>query len=329
MPTDKLLEILLQTNELLKRTESLKDEDIVKEALDYFKKNKREILKFFLKNDKAKKHLILTAGASGVGKSEFVQSLNYEYSYNIADIDEIRKIFPFYTGKNASLFQKPAIKAIEYLVDNFFKHNYAFIIDSNLASFNVAKKNIERALKREYKIDIYFLYRDYQKCQEYTQIREEKEGRKVNDNVFNNKAKNSLLTIKEIILNYYDNENVSIFINDIDEHKIYCNKDEMLQKIEEYQTNLDNFLNKLIEKIPALKNTTLYNEFLNKVGKEEPEDYNEAIKWVENNPYDDEKFMEYIKENYSSEEIKEVVKEQQAKEQSNNQQITNGSRPKP
>ena len=245
MPTDKLLEILLQTNVLLKKTENLTDEDIIDEALNYFKENKKEILKFFLKNDTAKQHLILTAGASGVGKSEFVKNLNQEYGYNVIDIDEIRKIFPFYAGENASLFQKPAIKAVEYLIDNFFKNNYSFVIDSNLASFSVAAKNIERALKRDYKIDFYFLYRDYYKCKRYTQIREEKEGRKVDDNVFINKAKNSLLTFKEIILNYFDTENVSIFINDIDEHKVYYNKDEMLQKIQDYEKEFQNFSNKL------------------------------------------------------------------------------------
>jgi len=242
MPTEELLKILLQTNQLLQKTSNLSDEDIIKEAINYFKENKKEILKFFLKNEQSKNHLILTAGASGVGKSEFVKNLNKKYNYNVVDIDEIRKIFPFYSGQNASLFQKPSIKVVEYLVDYFFKHNLSFIIDSNLASFKVAQKNIERALKRNYKIDIYFLYRDYHKCKEYTKIREEKEGRRVNDEVFNKKAENSLLVIKEIINTYYDNDNVSIYINEIDKQQFFLEKTQMLKKIDEYFENLKNFL---------------------------------------------------------------------------------------
>ena len=247
MPTEELLKILLQTDQLLQKTLNLSNEDIVKEAINYFKENKKEILKFFLKNEQSKNHLILTAGASGVGKSEFVKNINKKYNYNVVDIDEIRKIFPFYSGQNASLFQRPSIKVVEYLVDYFFKHNLAFIIDSNLASFEVAQKNIERALKRNYKIDIYFLYRDYHKCKEYTKIREEKEGRKVNDEVFNKKAKNSLLTIKKIVNVYYDNPNISIYVNEIDKQQIFIEKNQIIGKIFDYLEDLEDFLNQQLE----------------------------------------------------------------------------------
>jgi len=86
-------------------------------------------------------------------------------------------------------------------------------------------------------------------------------------------------------------------------------------------------LNYISDNLSTLKETSLYNEFIDEVGKEEPEDYNEAIKWVENNPYDDEKFEEWIKENYSSEKIKEFVKEQeeQSAKQKQQQQEQNES----
>jgi len=51
------------------------------------------------------------------------------------------------------LFQKPAIKVAEYLADCFSKNGYPFI----LKKFNDSQKIIEKALKKGYQINIYFL----------------------------------------------------------------------------------------------------------------------------------------------------------------------------
>ncbi|MDQ7083489.1 MAG: zeta toxin family protein [Sulfurovum sp.] len=120
MPNDDLLKILFDTKIELEKTLNLSHEEIKEEALLYFKKNKKRIFETFIENKKDKKQLCLSAGASGAGKSEFVKILNAQRQLNIIDTDEIRKLFPYYSGENADLFQQASIKTVEYLIDNCF-----------------------------------------------------------------------------------------------------------------------------------------------------------------------------------------------------------------
>jgi len=238
MPDELLLQLLEKTKEEIEKTLNLSSEEIEREAFAFFKKEKKKFINIFIDNKTDKKKAIFTAGASGAGKSEFVRSINKNLNYNVIDTDEIRKIFPFYTGVNAHLFQKPSIKAVEFLLDNIFKNNLAFILDTNLANFSVADKNIQRALKRGYEVEIYFIYRDYKACKELTTIREQNEGRRVNDEVFKSKAIGSLNSFKEIAKSYKDK--IRLVILDLDENATY--KDNFESHIIRYEQNLKIFL---------------------------------------------------------------------------------------
>jgi len=245
MPNDDLLKVLFDTKIELEKTLNLTQEEIQKEALEYFKTNKKRLFETFISNRDDKNRLYLTAGASGAGKSEFVKSLNRRFGFNIIDTDEIRKLFPYYSGANANLFQKASIKTVEYLLDNSFKYNYSFILDTNLANFNVADKNIQRALKRDYKIEIYFIYRNYNDCKKLTQIREDNEARVVPQSVFNQKAQGSLDTIKQILDKYIDEPNVSLVIIDLDRDEMINKSDINIIKdrLKLYQIELDLYMN--------------------------------------------------------------------------------------
>jgi len=123
---------------------------------------------------------------------------------------------------------------------------------------------------------------------------------------------------------------------DLNEYKEFINYDAEQEAIKEMNKIVDieaAQFNYIRENLSTLKATSLYNEFIDEVGEEEPEDPDEALKWMdENEPYSDEEFVNFVYNKYgfnSQKEIEEVVKEQQAKEQSNNQQITNGGRPRP
>jgi len=95
----------------------------------------------------------------------------------------------------------------------------------------------------------------------------------------------------------------------------------------------DEALNKISsdEDILLIKNNLfIYNRFIDEVNENEPEDEIEAMDWINTEPYSDEKFVEWIKENYSKENIIELIAD--VKEQiSNPQNIVNngGGRPKP
>jgi len=122
--------------------------------------------------------------------------------------------------------------------------------------------------------------------------------------------------IEKIIKDYQFNE-----LNDLYEKTVKHYK----ELIYNYNTN-----NYIKDNLSTLKNTKLYDEFIDEVESQKPKDYNEGIKWIEDNePYDDENFVKYIKDNYSSDEIKKTVNTQKEKE--NNNQVVNdgGSRPRP
>jgi len=89
-------------------------------------------------------------------------------------------------------------------------------------------------------------------------------------------------------------------------------------------------LNYIKDNLQILKKTPLYDNFLDEVESQKPENPDEAIKWMEENePYDDNKFIEYVHLNYMPGQITQLVNMQKEKE--NNNQIANdgGSRPKP
>ncbi len=249
MPNDDLLKVLFDTKIELEKTLNLTPNEIQKEALAYFKTNKKRIFETFISNRDDKQKLYLSAGASEAGKSEFVKSLNRRFNFNVIDTDGTRKLFPYYSGTNANLFQKASIKTVEYLLDNSFKRNYSFILDTNLANFSVADKNIKRALKRDYKIEIYFIYRNYNDCKKLTQIREENEARVVPQSIFNQKAQGSLDTIKQISQKYIDEPNVSFTIIDLDRDEMISKSDikTVQKKLEFYQRELDIYMDKIEE----------------------------------------------------------------------------------
>jgi len=245
MPNEDLLKVLFGTKLELEKTLNLTKDEIQKEALEYFKKNKKRIFETFIENKKDTKRVRFSAGASGAGKSEFVKTLNEHTKLNVIDTDEIRKLFPYYSGANAELFQRASIKTVEYLLDNCFKYNYAFILDTNLASFEVADKNIQRALERDYQIEIFFIYRNYEDCKRLTIIREKNENRKVPDSVFNQKAIGSLDTFKKLVDKYGFMPNMYLLIIDLEKNEILTNDNqpELINRLELYSQELKIYLN--------------------------------------------------------------------------------------
>jgi len=64
-----------------------------------------------------------------------------------------------------------------------------------------------------------------------------------------------------------------------------------------------------------LKQTTLYQDFIKKTDKQAPSDKEEYQKWLDNNPYSDEKFEEWVKENFTDLEIYQKIKKAQLQQQ--------------
>ncbi len=97
------------------------------------------------------------------------------------------------------------------------------ILDSNFANIDVAKKNIERLLKRKYMINIMYLYNHPELCFEYATRRELVTHRKVPKEVFirsNINSYSTVLNIKDmfqdkVVLDFADARNANVY-EDID-----------------------------------------------------------------------------------------------------------------
>lgn len=198
--------------------------ELISNAISYINTNKKEFIKQFTLNIEPMKEkiAIFTAGMSGVGKTEFGQFLkeNNKDLLHI-DTDNIRDFFKDvgYNGQNSNIFQKPASKGFSKLFDYAIKNNLSLILDSNLSNLNQAIDNIERLLKKGYKIEIFYLYNEPDTCFEYAIKREVITNRKVPYDIFIQSNINSYKTVIElknlfkdkIVLNYIDKREDTLY----------------------------------------------------------------------------------------------------------------------
>ncbi len=159
------------------------DEQLQREAMDFIRTHKHRLIetfaseKFYERDERPVS--IFMAGSPGAGKTEFSKYLleNTIAEMNIKkviriDPDEIRNMLPGYKGGNAYLFQKAIDRGVHIL------HNYAldtsknFILDSTFSEPKRAYENVERSLKRNRTVQIFYLYLDPFIAWDITQKRE-------------------------------------------------------------------------------------------------------------------------------------------------------------
>lgn len=201
--------------------------EVEQSAIKYLKENKEYMFEMYLniKFPIDEKVAYFTAGPSGAGKTEFIQRfIEIESNLLHLDIDNIRNFFQpvGYNGKNSDLFQKPASWGVQFLFDEAIKNrDLSLVIDSNLSHFQTAKENILKLLKQNYKIEIFYVFNDLEKCFLYTKKREAVTSRVVPEDVFFKSVIKSRSTTyeikklfsKEIILNVIDKRDNSYHEN--------------------------------------------------------------------------------------------------------------------
>lgn len=215
--------------------------EVEKEAIKYLKNNRELLFNTYL--DKHfpidEKVAYFTAGPSGAGKTEFIQQfLEVENNLVHLDIDNVRDFFiPIgYDGSNSDIFQKPASWGIQFLFDEIIKtRELSLVADSNLSHFQTAKENMVKLLKQDYKIEIFYVYNDLERCFLYTKKRESVTKRVVPEDVFFNsviKSRNTTFEIKKLF-----DENIILNIVDKRDNKYYENIDatQFLEIIPEYK----------------------------------------------------------------------------------------------
>ena len=129
---------------------------------------------------------VFMAGSPGAGKTEVAKSLINAFGGSALriDNDELRCEFDSYTGDNSHLFQDAATRLVEAVHDRALKNKVSFILDTTLSSYEMAKKNIERSLKKGRGIMVIFVYQSPENAWRFVQAREKIEGRRVPPEVF-------------------------------------------------------------------------------------------------------------------------------------------------
>lgn len=187
---------------------------IQNEAIEHIKKNKEKLIKDFIISKNPLRVGFITifmAGSPGAGKTEFsqryipiaidkndqkftewLQKINIDIkSVDCAliriDVDEIRGFFPQYkktdnqTGArgNAHVVQKAANKGLDILRDYCLANQISFLHDGTFGNYETMKKIINKSLRADRDVQIFYLYQDPLQAWEFTKAREHVEGRNI------------------------------------------------------------------------------------------------------------------------------------------------------
>jgi len=117
---------------------------------------------------------------------------------------------------NSPLFQRPATLLVEAIHDRALKRNVSFILDSTLSSFDKAKDNIERSLKRSRYVLIIFVYQEPEQAWKLVKAREKVEGRRVPEAVFVEQFLESQRVVSELKRHFKDKINITFIEKNID-----------------------------------------------------------------------------------------------------------------
>ncbi len=128
-------------------------------SLQYAKENKKVLISSITdgKEKEEEKTAIFMAGSPGAGKTEAAQTLTaLNSNLCVIDADKFRELFPGYVGNNSDEFQRGSALLVDAALDLVLKKGYSFILDGTFATFKV-NQNIERALKKNYNVLVYYV----------------------------------------------------------------------------------------------------------------------------------------------------------------------------
>ena len=161
-------------------------EKIRRAAVDFAKANKKAIAKRLTDPTRfvaeANPVSVFMAGSPGAGKTEASIELLAKLATIGTDVlridpDELRSEFTGYSGDNSWLFQGAVSILVEKIHDMALDQKQSFLLDGTLSKYEIAKRNIERSLKKDRTIQILYVYQEPMLAWRFVQARERAEGR--------------------------------------------------------------------------------------------------------------------------------------------------------
>lgn len=216
---------------------SRKEQETSHQAVEYVKAHKRQLVERMVNLEKSAPPedplAIFMAGSPGAGKTEFSQRLlpllEHESQRNIIaiDPDQIRTWMLGYGGGNDHLFQKAVTRVVNEVFSSVIKSQQDFLLDGTLAKFDIARQNIERALRRGYSVMIVYVYQDPVSAWKFTQAREIDEGRRIRKETFINQYFSARLTVNDLKKYFQDDITVALVVKDF------------LHNIKQFESDID------------------------------------------------------------------------------------------
>ncbi len=180
-----------------------------KEWFNWAKKHRSQVVKSIMfqydSQEYQAKQIIFLAWSPWAWKTEMIswmlKSWFDEFFLHI-DLDELRKLIPWYNWNNADSYQKWSIRIMEMLLDKAFKKSTNIILDWTFWSKCVTEKNLKRAISKWYNVQIFYVSFDPIIAWKYTLWRELENKRKIPFLSFFNQYYNSYKNIKNAFMNY-------------------------------------------------------------------------------------------------------------------------------
>lgn len=176
---------------------------------------------------------VFMSGSPGAGKTEFSQHVLEQFEHggkNVVriDPDELRKEFNDYNGTNSYLFQYAISILVDRIHDEVIRNNQNFILDGTFSNFEQARNNIVRSLRKDRKVEIFFIYQRPEIAWNFTKKRERLEGRMIPKEDFIKHFIESQRTVNKIKSEFKKDVVLSLVVKDLE--------NETLQ----YEGNIDN-----------------------------------------------------------------------------------------
>ena len=206
------------------------EEKIQEDAIAYAKANRKDIVAGLTDTSKFPGEempvSVFMAGSPGAGKTEasieLLASLDGPPVLRI-DPDELRDLFPGYSGGNAWLFQRAVTVIVERLHDTALKQKQSFLLDGTLSNYKIAENNISRSLNKGRPVQILYVYQEPQSAWKFVQARELRDGRGIRPETFVEQYFAARKVVDELKVKFAQQVKIDLLLKNIDgSRRQYC-----------------------------------------------------------------------------------------------------------